>query len=318
MIVFGPVPSRRLGRSVGINNIPPKVCSYACIYCQLGRTIKMQIKRQTFYNMEDILKEAKEKIEELNNSGEKIDYLTFVSDGEPTLDINIGKEISVLRPLGFKIAVITNASLIWQEDVRRDLLDADWVSLKIDAVTDEVWHRINRPYRTLNHKKILNGMIRFSERYKGFLATETMLIRGINDNDQELEKIAEVLTRLKPDKAYISIPTRPPAEKDVLPPEEPKINIAYQIFNQVGINPEYLIGYEGNEFSSTGNIEEDLLNITAVHPMKKQAVEELLQRCNCNWDVINKLISEQKIIRSEYRGEIFYMRRLSGEIHGLM
>jgi wyosine [tRNA(Phe)-imidazoG37] synthetase (radical SAM superfamily) len=268
--------------------------------------------------MEDIIKEAKEKIEELNNSGEKIDYLTFVSDGEPTLDINIGKEISVLKPLGFKIAVITNASLIWQEDVRRDLLDADWVSLKIDAVTDEVWHRINRPYRTLNHKKILNGMIRFSERYKGFLATETMLIRGINDNDQELEKIAEVLTRLKPDKAYISIPTRPPAEKDVLPPEEPKINIAYQIFNQMGINPEYLIGYEGNEFSSTGNIEEDLLNITAVHPMKKQAVEELLQRCNCNWDVINKLISEQKIIRSEYRGEIFYMRRLSEEIHGLM
>jgi wyosine [tRNA(Phe)-imidazoG37] synthetase (radical SAM superfamily) len=318
MIVFGPVPSRRLGKSLGINNIPPKVCSYACIYCQLGKTTKMQIKRQTFYNMEDITKEVKKKIKELNNSGEKIDYLTFVSDGEPTLDINMGKEINVLKPLGFKIAVITNASLIWQEDVRRDLLDADWVSLKIDAVTDEVWHRINRPYRALNHKKILNGMIRFSERYKGFLATETMLIRGINDNDQELEKIAEVLTRLKPDKAYISIPTRPPAEKDVLPPEEPKINIAYQIFNQMGINPEYLIGYEGNEFSSTGNIEEDLLNITAVHPMKKQAVEELLQRCNCNWDVINKLISEQKIIRSEYRGEIFYMRRLSEEIHGLM
>ncbi|MGB9682029.1 MAG: radical SAM protein [bacterium] len=310
MIVFGPVPSRRLGRSVGINNIPPKICSYACIYCQLGRTTRMQIKRQTFYNAEDILKEVKVKIEELNSSGEKIDYLTFVSDGEPTLDINIGKEIEELKPLGFKIAVITNASLIWREDVRRDLLDAGWVSLKIDALTDEIWHKINRPYRTLSHNEILNGMIHFSESYKGFLATETMLIKGINDNEQELEKIAEFLAKLKPNKAYISIPTRPPAEKKVLPPEEYKINIAYQIFNQMGINSEYLIGYEGNEFSSTGNIEEDLLNITAVHPMKEPAVKELLQKHNSKWNVVDKLISNGKIVKLEYRGESFYMRRL--------
>ena len=310
MIVFGPVPSRRLGRSVGINNIPPKICSYACIYCQLGRTTRMQIKRQTFYNAEDILKEVKVKIEELNSSGEKIDYLTFVSDGEPTLDINIGKEIEELKPLGFKIAVITNASLIWREDVRRDLLDAGWVSLKIDALTDEIWHKINRPYRTLSHNETLNGMIHFSESYKGFLATETMLIKGINDNEQELEKIAEFLAKLKPNKAYISIPTRPPAEKKVLPPEEYKINIAYQIFNQMGINSEYLIGYEGNEFSSTGNIEEDLLNITAVHPMKEPAVKELLQKHNSKWNVVDKLISNGKIVKLEYRGESFYMRRL--------
>ncbi len=270
----------------------------------------MQIKRQTFYNAEDILKEVKVKIEELNSSGEKIDYLTFVSDGEPTLDINIGKEIEELKPLGFKIAVITNASLIWREDVRRDLLDAGWVSLKIDALTDEIWHKINRPYRTLSHNETLNGMIHFSESYKGFLATETMLIKGINDNEQELEKIAEFLAKLKPNKAYISIPTRPPAEKKVLPPEEYKINIAYQIFNQMGINSEYLIGYEGNEFSSTGNIEEDLLNITAVHPMKEPAVKELLQKHNSKWNVVDKLISNGKIVKLEYRGESFYMRRL--------
>jgi wyosine [tRNA(Phe)-imidazoG37] synthetase (radical SAM superfamily) len=108
LIVFGPVPSRRLGRSVGINNIPPKICSYACVYCQLGRTLKMQIERKAYYNVEDITKEVREKVEELKERGEKIDYLTFVSDGEPTLDVNIGNEIEALRPLGFKIAVITN------------------------------------------------------------------------------------------------------------------------------------------------------------------------------------------------------------------
>lgn len=274
----------------------------------------MQIKRQTFYNVEDIIKETKQKIEEVNNNGEKIDYLTFVSDGEPTLDINIGKEIEALRPLGFKIAIITNASLIWRSDVREELSKADWVSLKVDAVTDEIWRKINRPYRKLCHNDIFEGMICFSKNYKGFLATETMLIKGINDSEQELEKIAEVLARLKPDKAYISIPTRPPIEKEVLPPEGSKIIIAYQIFNQMGVNSEYLIGYEGNEFSSTGNVEEDLLNITAVHPMKETAVKELLQKCNCNWNVIDKLINEQKIIRVEYRGETFYTRKFPEKI----
>jgi wyosine [tRNA(Phe)-imidazoG37] synthetase (radical SAM superfamily) len=311
LIVFGPVPSRRLGRSVGINNIPPKICSYACVYCQLGRTLKMQIERKAYYNVEDITKEVREKIEELKERSEKIDYLTFVSDGEPTLDVNIGNEIEALKPLGLKIAVITNSSLIWREDVRKELSKADWVSLKVDAVTDEIWHKIDRPFRKLRHDDIFDGMMRFSENFKGYFATETMLVKGINDSEQELEKIAKVLAKLKPDKAYISIPTRPPAEKKVLPPEEYKINIAYQIFKQKGISSEYLIGYEGNEFSSTGSIEEDLLNITAVHPMKKPAIEQLLQKCNCDWDVINKLIDEQKLIKFEYQNETFYMRKLS-------
>ncbi len=144
MIVFGPVPSRRLGRSVGINNIPPKICSYACVYCQLGRTLKMQIERKAYYNVEDIARQVTEKVEDLKDRGEKINYLTFVSDGVPTLDINLGNEIEALKPLGIKIAVITNSSLIFREDVRRELSKADWVSLKLDAVTDEIWRKIDR------------------------------------------------------------------------------------------------------------------------------------------------------------------------------
>lgn len=213
MIVFGPVPSRRLGRSVGINNIPPKICSYACAYCQLGRTLKMQIGRKAYYNVEDIAAEVREKTKDLKDRGEKIDYLTFVSDGEPTLDINLGNEIEALKPLGIKIAVITNASLIWQEDVRCELAKADWVSLKVDAVTDEIWRKIDRPHGKLNHKDIFDGMMKFSKDYKGYLATETMMAKGLNDSEAELEKIASFLSKLKPDKAYVSIPTRPPAEK---------------------------------------------------------------------------------------------------------
>ncbi len=121
MLTFGPVPSRRLGRSMGINNIPPKICTYSCVYCQVGSTIKMRIKRQIFFEPEEILQEVKKKIEKVHEVGENIDYLTFVPDGEPTLDINLGREIDLLKPLGIKMGVITNASLIWREDVRNEL-----------------------------------------------------------------------------------------------------------------------------------------------------------------------------------------------------
>lgn len=137
LIAYGPVPSRRLGQSVGINNIPPKICTYSCIYCQLGRTLNMQIKRQTFYKPEEVVKAVKRRIQRAKENQETIDYLTFVPDGEPTLDENLGKEIERLQGFGIKIAVISNASLIWMADVRKDLAKADWVSLKIDIVDQD-------------------------------------------------------------------------------------------------------------------------------------------------------------------------------------
>ena len=112
MIAFGPVPSRRLGRSLGINNIPAKVCSYSCIYCQLGRTIKISVERRAFYNPEKVFENVRRKVEEAKIRGEKIDYLTFVPDGEPTLDLNLGVEMELLKGMGIPIAVLTNSSLL--------------------------------------------------------------------------------------------------------------------------------------------------------------------------------------------------------------
>jgi len=118
MITFGPVPSRRLGRSLGINNIPPKICTYSCVYCQVGQTIQMQVHRKDYYDPDKILKDVQTKIEKVQARGDTIDYLTFVPDGEPTLDINLGQEIEMLGEFGIKIAVITNASLLWREVFR--------------------------------------------------------------------------------------------------------------------------------------------------------------------------------------------------------
>ena len=133
-VVFGPIPSRRLGRSLGVNNIPPKICSYSCVYCQVGLTDSMSIQRKEFYPPTEIVNEILEKVEQLKKSDETIDYISFVPDGEPTLDVNLGKEIQLIKPLGINVAVITNSSLLWDKDVRDDLILADWVSVKIDTV----------------------------------------------------------------------------------------------------------------------------------------------------------------------------------------
>jgi len=311
MIAFGPVPSRRLGRSLGVNNIPDKVCSYACVYCQIGRTLRMEIERRPFYDPVIIFEEVSEKVDEARERGERVDYITFVPDGEPTLDSNLGVEAELLRDLGVPLAILTNSSLLWREDVRSDLLAFDFVSLKLDAVSEPLWRRIDRPHKALKLDEILEGMLEFRESFDGRLVTETMLIDGVEYGD-ELERIAEFLSRLNPDVAYIAVPTRPPAEPWVRPASEETINRAFQIFaGALGEDRvEYLIGYEGNAFAFTGNVEEDILSITSVHPMREDALRELLRKANADWSVVEKLINEGKLIELEYNGRRFYMRKL--------
>lgn len=310
MIAFGPVPSRRLGRSLGVNNIPPKVCTYSCIYCQLGRTIRMQVIRPVFYQPGEIATAVRDKVEKANKAGEAVDYLTFVPDGEPTLDANLGCEIDLLRPLGIKIAVITNSSLIWLRDVREDLMKADWVSLKIDSVREEIWRRLDRPHGTLKLSAILDGMLEFAHAYRGELVTETMLVQGVNDGDRHLEGVADFLAQLEPARAYLSIPTRPPAETWVQAPGEEIIIRAHQTLQEKVDQVEYLIGYEGNAFAFTGDVEEDLLSITAVHPMRAEAVSEFLTQAGSDWPVVQRLIEGGQLIETNYDGRNFYMRKL--------
>ena len=311
-LAFGPVPSRRLGKSLGINNIPAKNCTYSCIYCQLGRTLNMMVERKAFYKPEEILKEVERKVKEATLRNERIDYLTFVPDGEPTLDINLGEEINLIKQIGIPVAVITNASLLWCEDVEKDLMDADLVSLKVDAVSEELWRRINRPHKSLSLSKILGGVSNFTREFNHKIITETMLVEGV-EYAGEFEKIAEFLKDLRSlDKAYIAIPTRPPAEEWVKPATEETLNRAFQTFTEkLGVDRvEYLIGYEGNAFAFTGNVEEDLLSITAVHPMRKEAITEFLKKANADWKRVEKLLSENKLVELEYEGNKYYMRRL--------
>ena len=314
MISFGPVPSRRLGKSLGINNIvSPKVCSYGCIYCQVGNTMKKSIKRETFFNPENILKKIEQHIQKLNKDNLP-DYLTFVSNGEPTLDINLGKSIKLLKKIGIPIAVITNASLIDNKSVREDLNLADWVSLKMDAGDKDTWQKVNQPSPDLDFENILNGIGIFSKEFSGILCTETMLVEGINDSVENVSSISDFIMKLNPLKAYLSIPIRPPAHKSVKPPDAEIVTRAWQIFINKHINTELLTGFEGTDAGYTGNIYEDILNITAVHPLREDSLMELLQNNNADFQTVDSLIKQRLIKKVLYNDNKYYLREYHFQI----
>jgi wyosine [tRNA(Phe)-imidazoG37] synthetase (radical SAM superfamily) len=306
---YGPVPSRRLGKSLGINHIPAKCCTYSCVYCQLGKTTRLEIDRRRFYDPQEIVRDVRSRIVKAQKAAERVDYLTFVPDGEPSLDAHLGEEIARLKPLGLPVGVITNGSLVSRPDVREALGKADWVSLKIDAVNERLWRRINRPHPALRLAPILDGMLDFAKTFTGRLATETMLVQGLNDHDGSTRQMADFIQTLKPDAAYLSIPTRPAAEKWVCGPDADTLNRAYQLFAEKVKRVEYLIGYEGNAFAFTGDIENDLLGITAVHPMRKEAVCELLSRAGASWQVIDRLVASGDLMETNYNGHKFYLRK---------
>ncbi len=311
MIAFGPIPSRRLGQSLGINNIPPKSCSYDCVYCQVGPTADVEIKRREFFEPEEIVNAVQQKLEESVAANARIDYLSFVPDGEPTLDIHLGETIDLLKTFKIKIAVFTNASLLWREDVRKELGKADCVSIKMDAAHVDSWQKINRPNNMLSLETIFDGISTFSKEFQGELISETMLIQGVNDNEANLRATAEFLKRVNPSIAYLAIPTRPPAESWVQSPDEQTLNKAYQIFDEQLNEVELLTGFSSETFSATGDTVQSILDITSVHPMRESEVLSYLQKGGIVKEQLNILITDEKLVRVVHEGQPFYIRKYS-------
>jgi wyosine [tRNA(Phe)-imidazoG37] synthetase (radical SAM superfamily) len=307
-VVFGPVPSRRLGRSLGINNIIGKVCSFSCVYCQAGLTKKLLAGQKNYYSPMIIYAEVKKRLEELKADNEKIDFLSIVPNGEPTLDMNLEETLYLLQDFGIKTAVFTNSSLIWKKEVQFALKLADYVSIKMDAADDFTWKKINRPHPSLNLNNILKGISEFRENYKGRFVTETMLIKDYNDNEDDLIKIGHFIVQIKPDIAYVTIPTRPAALKGIHSPGIQKTYSAFRIIKSVYPDTQLLNIYEGNEFTVRDNTGDSLLSIISVHPMRKDAVENYLSRTNTDWQIITRLIEEDEIKEINYEGKTFFVR----------
>jgi len=271
----------------------------------------MDNQRREYYKPEEVVEAVREKVNNVRKAGEQIDFLTYVPDGESTLDIHLGEEVHQLKELGIPQAIITNSSLIDREDVRRDLMELDLVSVKVDSVLRDTWKKINKPHSGLNLDHILEGLRTFARDYRGKLITETMLIDGVNDTHESIERTAEFISRLEPHTAYISIPTRPPARVDVKPAGEEAINHAFQVFSQKIERVEMLLGYEGNAFAHSGNTEQDILAVTAVHPMREDAIQEFLEKDQQDWSLIHKLVREGKLLETEFQGKKFYLRKIA-------
>jgi len=268
----------------------------------------MEVKRKRFYGPEKVLNDVEAQVRSVEEEDGVIDHLTFVPDGEPTLDIDLGKEIEMVRDLGYPVAVITNSSLIWDEGVREELSAADIVSVKVDSADEMIWKRTNRPHKGLFLRSIIEGSVEFSDTFPGSLITETMLIQGINDAPGTIADTARAIRDMGPRIAFLSVPIRPPAEAWASTPEEEMIVSAVREFSSFGLRTVPLTERELGTFTYTGDLSSDLLAITSVHPMREDSVLDLVERSGEGYGVVQKLLSSGEITVIEHHGTRFYRR----------
>ncbi|HID57052.1 TPA: radical SAM protein [Candidatus Poribacteria bacterium] len=258
--VFGPVPSRRLGLSLGVDVIPLKTCSYSCVYCQIGRTLRPTIERKVYIEPEPILQAVKEAM----RRGPKPDYVTFSGSGEPTLNSALGEMIrGIKRITEIPVAVITNGSLLWMEEVRRDLSEADLIMPSLDAASEGVFRRINRPASGLEIERIIEGLRRFCEEFDGEIWLEIMLVEGVNTSAEELERLREIALSLKLDRIQLNTVVRPPAERWVRVVPEARMEEIRRLF---GPRAEVIASYSGRAPKIYGAVEANILNMLRRRP----------------------------------------------------
>lgn len=300
MFAYGPVPSRRLGRSIGVSPIPPKTCSYSCVYCQLGRTNHLQVKRESFYPKEEILNDIRKVIENA-----PADYVTFVGDGEPTLCKDLGWLIhESKKEFSLPIAVITNGSLLYREDVRNDLEESDIVLPTLDAGTQEIFKEINRPHKKITFDKMLKGLIDFRKEYPGKIWLEVMLVKNLNDTKEALKRTRTAIKKIGPDRVYIVTPIRPPAESWVEPTIPDRILLAQKILGESWD----ITGRENGEFgvSEFSNAREAIYEICSRHPLREnQALE--IERKFSQKGAIEYMVSNSELVKIEYQGETYIL-----------
>jgi len=213
--LYGPVPSRRLGRSLGIDLVPHKICTYDCIYCQIGKTTKKTLLRKEYVPEKEVLEEVKTFLLKGSSS---IDYLSLSGSGEPTLHSKIRSIIKGIKEITtIPVAVITNGSLLCEREVREDLLQADVVLPSLDAVSPEIFMKINRSHKKLSIERVIEGMVEFRKIYKGQIWLEILFCKGVNDGQDELLKMKSAIDRIRPDRIHLNTVVRPPSEEWAVP-----------------------------------------------------------------------------------------------------
>ncbi len=305
MFIYGPVPSRRLGFSLGIDIIPFKTCSLDCIYCQLGLTARKTIRRKEYFSSARILAQIKKKI----SSGQRIDYITFSGSGEPTLNAAIGKFIREIKKItSVPVAVLTNSTFFSRKIVRKALMAADLVVPSFDAATQEAFVQVNRPHSSLKIDKIIKGLLLFRQEFKGSIWLEIMLVKGVNDSPSHLRKLKEAVASIKPDKIQLNTVIRPPAEKFARPLILRELEKLKKLF---GENCEIIAEFDKKaQKPASENLEGAIFSLIQRRPVTLSDISASLgKHKNEIIKYINFLLEEDKIKLVIHKGLNYYEPR---------
>ncbi len=301
--IYGPVPSRRLGTSLGIDPIPSKTCNYQCIYCQLGKTTNLTNTRKNFFPKKEIITEMEEAIK-LNTNN--FDYITFVGSGEPTLYKNLKYLLLKAKKISNKpVCVITNGSLLYEKEVQDALTYSDLVLPSLDAGDEKTFIKINRPHPSINFEKVIQGFIYFRKNYMGKFWLEVMLMKGINDSKEDLLKIKEKIDLINPDRIDINVPIRPPHERWVKIPDMSifsKLKDIFKEYRNINYPEKGLFSIYSQDF------EKEILSILERHPMREEQIIETFTSANISNVIsqLKKLESQNKIKKTFYNDVIFW------------
>jgi wyosine [tRNA(Phe)-imidazoG37] synthetase (radical SAM superfamily) len=289
--LYGPVPSRRLGFSLGIDIIPFKTCTFDCVYCQLGSSSEKKIRRQTFFSHENILPQIKKAL----SSERRIDAITFSGSGEPTLNAGIENLIKEIKKnTAIPIVVLTNSSLLSRSSVRKALLQADIIVPSLDAADQDVFQKINRPHPSLNIKEIIEGLRAFRSEFQGSLWLEILLVKGINDSPSQIQKLKNAINKIKPERIQLNTVIRPPAEKTARPLSLQELK---EIKDVMGENCEIIADFDRKGHSSSSqDIEETILTMIKRRPVTLSDVSTSLGlHRNEALKYLNDLLTKKKI-----------------------
>lgn len=300
--VYGPVPSRRLGFSLGVDIVPYKTCSFDCVYCQLGRTGRKSRRRRRFFPLGNILRQIREAIER----SPRIDHITFSGSGEPTLNTGIGDLIrEIKKTTDIPVAVLTNSSFLARPSVRRALLAADVVVPSLDAARERSLRRVNRPLPTVRAKDIINALALFRREFKGLIWLEIMLVKGINDSPADIKALKKAVARIRPDKVQLNTVVRPPAEKWAQPLSLAALN---RIKKNLGSRAEVVVDFQKRPSSqAVPDIRRAILAMAERRPVTFDDMASSLGRKKQELlSHLQTLLRWRRISRHRYRGAIYY------------
>lgn len=302
--IYGPVPSRRLGFSLGVDILPFKTCTLDCMYCQLGSTGKTVNRRGRWYPPKEILSQIKEAL----GSGQRIDVITFSGSGEPTLNRDIGRLIRAIKKMTrIPVAVLTNGTLLTRAEVRRELAAADIVVPSLDAVQETLFRRVNHPHRSLKSEKIIDGLVRFRKEFPGELWLEVMLIKGVNDSPAHVRALKEAVERIRPDRVHLNTVVRPPADRRAKPLGLDELG---KIREALGPRAEIVASFEKRgQASAPGDLDRAILATVGRRPVTAEDISHSLGR---HRDEVLKalatLLARGKVGRVDHAGKAYFTR----------